>query len=326
MHQLPRSPVLFLAAGAVGAIVLVTAQLYYFVKLQWVIAGLSGIEFWLSVAFGTSFLLCCWIAAARYVLMMFCAYFGWAGSVRPVDQPMRWPRVSVLVPAYNEGDRLAPTLTSILALDYPNRGVRVIDDGSKDQTLEVAAQCVQMDARLRVLHKPNGGKSTALNLGFRESSGDLIFCVDADSQIEPNALRRLVPHFQDRHVGAVAGQVRVRNRGTLVSKLQALEYALMNGMPRLAQSNFAQVLIAPGPIALFRRSVLHEIWHRWGNRGSAVAKAGQISGPWESDTFAEDCDLTLNALLLRYRVVFQPAAISFTTSPAGLFPLLNQRY
>jgi hypothetical protein len=76
MHQLPRSPVSSLAAGAVGAIVLVNPQLYYFVKLQWVIAGLSGIEFWLSVAFGTSFLLCCWIAAARYVLMMFCAYFG----------------------------------------------------------------------------------------------------------------------------------------------------------------------------------------------------------------------------------------------------------
>jgi cellulose synthase/poly-beta-1,6-N-acetylglucosamine synthase-like glycosyltransferase len=100
----------------------------------------------------------------------------------------------------------------------------------------------------------------------------------------------------------------------------------MNGMPRLAQSNFAQVLIAPGPIALFRRSVLHEIWNRWGIRGPAAAKPGLVSGPWESDTFAEDCDLTLNALLLRYRVVFQPAAISFTTSPTSLFPLLNQRY
>src|SRR5262249_10347131 len=89
----PHSPAPFLASGALGAIVLVTAQLYYFVKLQWVIAGQTGIAFWLSVAFGTSFLLFCWIAAVRYVLMMFCAYFGWADSVRPVARPARWPRV-----------------------------------------------------------------------------------------------------------------------------------------------------------------------------------------------------------------------------------------
>src|ERR1700694_3511254 len=93
----PRSPAFFLGTGTLGAIVLMTAQLYYFVKLQSVIAGLSGAAFWLSVAFGTSFLLFCWIAAVRYGLMMFCAYFGWAASVRPVERPARWPRVSVLV-------------------------------------------------------------------------------------------------------------------------------------------------------------------------------------------------------------------------------------
>jgi poly-beta-1,6-N-acetyl-D-glucosamine synthase len=322
----PRSPALFLVTGTFGALVLVTAQLYYFVKLQSVIAGLSGAGFWLSVAFGTSFLLFCWIAAVRYVLMMLCAYFGWAGSVRPISRPMRWPRVSVLVPAYNEAGRIAATLRSILSLDYPDFQVLVVDDGSEDETLDAAAEFARRDGRVRVLRKPNGGKSSALNLGFHESSGDLVFCVDADSQLEPSSLRRLVPLFEDPRVGAVAGQVRVRNRGTLVSKLQALEYALMNGMPRLAQSNFAQVLIAPGPIAVFRRSLLEEIWKRWGSAEPHSGRAGAVAGPWESDTFAEDCDVTLNALLLRYRVVFQPAAISFTTSPAGLFPLLNQRY
>ncbi len=99
----------------------------------------------------------------------------------------------------------------------------------------------------------------------------------------------------------------------------------MNGMSRLAQSNFAQVLIAPGPIAMFRRDLLTDIWMRWGARAPST-RPGAVSGPWESDTFAEDCDVTLNALLLRYRVIFQPAAISYTTSPAALFTLLNQRY
>jgi cellulose synthase/poly-beta-1,6-N-acetylglucosamine synthase-like glycosyltransferase len=320
----PRSPALFLVTGTLGAIVLVTAQLYYFVKLQLIIGGLTGPAFWLTVAFGTSFLLSCWIAAARYLFMMFCAYFGWARAVRPVRRPVPWPFVSVLVPAFNEGSRIADTLRSILAVDYPNFEVLVVDDGSQDDTLAVATEIAGRDCRVRVFRKPNGGKSSALNTGFRESTGAFVLCVDADSQLEPNALRRMVRLLDDSEVGVVAGQVRVRNRSTLVSKLQALEYALMNGMPRLAQSNFSQVLIAPGPIAMFRRDILLEIWRRWGSRTESAP--GAVAGPWESDTFAEDCDVTLNTLLLGKRVIFEPAAISYTTAPVRLIPLLNQRY
>ncbi len=200
--RFPRhSPAFFLVTGALGAVVLVTAQLYYFVKLQLVIGDLSGAPFWLSVAFGTSFLLFCWIAAVRYVLLMLCAYFGWAGSVRPVSTPVRWPLVSILVPAYNEEARLDASLRSILALDYPTLEVLVIDDGSQDGTLDIATRIALLDRRVRVFRKPNGGKSSALNLGFFESSGDLVLCVDADSQLEPNSLRQLVPQFGDPRVG-----------------------------------------------------------------------------------------------------------------------------
>jgi cellulose synthase/poly-beta-1,6-N-acetylglucosamine synthase-like glycosyltransferase len=159
-----------------------------------------------------------------------------ARAVRPVTRPIAWPLVSVLVPAYNEGYRIADTLRSILALDYPSFEVLVVDDGSEDDTLAVATGIASRDRRVRVFRKPNGGKSSALNTGFRESNGAFVLCVDADSQLEPNALRRMVRLLEDSEVGIVAGQVRVRNRSTLVSKLQALEYALMNGMPRLAQS------------------------------------------------------------------------------------------
>jgi biofilm PGA synthesis N-glycosyltransferase PgaC len=102
----------------------------------------------------------------------------------------------------------------------------------------------------------------------------------------------------------------------------------MNGIPRLAQSNFAHVLIAPGPVAMFQRSVLREIWTRWGGAKSDEGRptSQYVSGPWEHDTFAEDCDVTLNTLLLGKRVIFEPAAISYTTSPGWLLPLLNQRY
>jgi glycosyltransferase involved in cell wall biosynthesis len=323
------SPAIFLVLGVAGVIVLSFAQLYYFTKLPLFSEGLHGLSFVLTVTFGTSFLFFCWLGAFRHTLMMTFAYLGWTQTVRPQAEPASWPRVSVLVPAFNESEQIVATLRSLLALDYPDLEVLVVDDGSRDDTFALACRLAGRHGNVvvRVLRKANGGKSSALNLGFRESSGDLILCVDADSRLEASAVRLLARTFENPTVGVAAGQVRVRNRRSLTAKLQALEYGLMNGMPRLAQSNFAYVLIAPGPVAMFRRTVLDEIWRRWGSHAeSARAVEGYVKGPWENDTYAEDCDITLNALLLGKRSVFEPKALSFTTCPDWLFPLLNQRY
>jgi poly-beta-1,6-N-acetyl-D-glucosamine synthase len=324
-----RSPVGYVAFGFFATALLCVAQLYYFGKLQSVIAELSGFSFAFAVTFATSFLVFCWIAATRYLVLLVTAYFGWTHAVRPQAGSSSTPVVSVLLPAFNEAERIGKTLESILASSYPYLEVIVIDDGSTDDTFAVASQFAgeRHGFRVRVLHKENGGKSTALNLGFRESRGELVMCVDADSRLERNAIRRLAALFQDPSVGAAAGQVRVRNRGSTLTRLQALEYALMNGVPRLAQSNFSHVLIAPGPVAMFQRSVLREIWRRWGGAAEEGRPSSRlVTGPWEHDTFAEDCDVTLNTLMLGKRVIFEPAAISYTTSPSWLLPLLNQRY
>jgi len=90
--------------------------------------------------------------------------------------------------------------------------------------------------------------------------------------------------FDDPAVGAAAGQVRVRNRGSLLTRLQALEYALMNGIPRLAQSNFAHVMIAPGPVAMFQRSVLREIWSGGALRNPKTAGRPRNMWPGRGNT------------------------------------------
>ncbi len=324
-----HSPIVYVLLGFVAATVLGVAQLYYFGKLQSVITELSGFAFGFAVTFATSFLVFCWISATRYLILLVNAYFGWTHSVRPQPDSAATPLVSVLLPAFNEEERIASTLESLLASSYPFLEIIVIDDGSTDKTFDVASRFAgeRHGFSVRVVHKPNGGKSTALNLGFRVSHGELVMCVDADSRLERNAIRRLARVLRDGKVAAAAGQVRVRNRRSMLTRLQALEYALMNGIPRLAQSNFSHVLIAPGPVAMFRRSVLLDIWRKWGGQFDEVTPDTKLpSGPWEHDTFAEDCDVTLNALLLGHRVVFEPAAISYTTSPGWLLPLLNQRY
>ncbi|CAK0739399.1 poly-beta-1,6-N-acetyl-D-glucosamine synthase [Gammaproteobacteria bacterium] len=327
--SMPISPIIFVALGFFMLPMLGVTQLYYFNKLQVATAELSGFAFGFAVTFGISFLLFNVFAMTRYVLMIVSAYFGWTHTVRPQPTATETPLVSILLPAFNEEARIAKTIEAILVVNYPALEIIVVDDGSTDDTFAIAIRYVgeHQGMRVRVLRKPNGGKSTALNLGFRESHGPLVLCVDADSLLERNAVKRLVAVLGDPSVGAVSGQVRVRNRGTLLGRMQALEYAMMNGMPRLSQSCFSHVLIAPGPVAMFRRAILDDIWRTWGAGHEEDASSSRyVTGPWERDTFAEDCDLTLNTLLFGKRVLFEPAALSYTTAPDGLFPLLNQRY
>jgi biofilm PGA synthesis N-glycosyltransferase PgaC len=241
--------------------------------------------------------------------------------------PEKWPFVSIFVPAFNESETIGPAIESLLALDYPNFEVIVVDDGSGDGTLERAlpyagcyGHCV-----VRVLRKPNGGKWSAHNLAFRHSTGELVLCLDADSRIEVGSLRRLVARMRDPRVAGVSGQIRVRNRVNLLTRLQGLEYLLANGAMRMAQSGSGTVLVVPGPIGLFRRSVLEEVHIRFGQRHERL-RAGEVAGPFEGDTFAEDFDLSLAILALGERIVYEPEAVSNTKAPDWTFALLNQRY
>jgi biofilm PGA synthesis N-glycosyltransferase PgaC len=109
------------------------------------------------------------------------------------------PPVSVLVPAYNEGAVLERAIQSLLRLDYPEYEILIIDDGSPDNTLATASalEGVFDGVPIRVFSKPNGGKATALNLGIDNSVHPFILCMDADSTVEPQLLRRAMPHFED---------------------------------------------------------------------------------------------------------------------------------
>jgi biofilm PGA synthesis N-glycosyltransferase PgaC len=238
-----------------------------------------------------------------------------------------WPFVSVFVPAYNESDTIDAALASLRQLDYPNFEVIVVDDGSTDDTYTKAIRhqgqhggCV-----MRVFRKINGGKWSAHNFAFARSRGELVLCLDADSRVENDALRRLVARMADPAVSAVSGQIRVRNRVNLLTRLQALEYIMANGAMRMAQSASGTVLVVPGPIGLFRRSVLEEVFMRFGYHERSLA-AGEVLGPFEGDTFAEDFDLSLAILSLNGRVVYEPHAVSHTKSPDWSMTLLNQRY
>ncbi len=238
-----------------------------------------------------------------------------------------WPFVSIFVPSYNESATIEAALGALIGLDYPRYEVIVVNDGSTDDTLRRARR---LEGRhggctVRVVDKPNGGKWSAHNLAFRRSTGELILCIDADSRLCPQALRTMVARMADPNIDGIAGQMRVRNRNRLLTRLQGLEYLIANGAVRTGQGLFGTVLIVPGPIGMFRRSVLEEVWLRYSDKNDSGAPRA-VAGPFEGDTFAEDFDLSLAILSLGGNIVYEPGAVSFTNAPETPFALVNQRY
>jgi len=247
----------------------------------------------------------------RYFSLLWFAYLGHAErNVLGVKKHHEIPSVSIVMPAYNEGALLERALASLMELEYPEYEVVVVDDGSKDDTLERA---VKWEGRrgpveVKVITKRNGGKASALNAGIAASKHPFILCMDADSTLHPKTLIRAIEHFANPSVGAVAGNVKVENRGKIITKLQALEYIEGLNMPRRAQGFVAAVNIVPGPVGMFRREALEEV------------------GGYETDTFAEDADLTLKMIAAGWKVVYEDAAIAWSEAPERWIDLVQQRY
>lgn len=223
---------------------------------------------------------------------------------------MHLPRVSIIVPSYNEGVVIESSIRSLLNLQYPALEILVIDDGSSDDTLERAKRYNGRHGStvVRVETKPNGGKGDALNFGIKLATGEFVLTVDADSRLEPASLLYAVQHFKKPEVAAVAGNVKVGNRHNMLTKMQALEYIEGLNLVRRSQGYFSAVNIIPGPLGLFRRSILNEI------------------GGYELDTFAEDCDITIKLLIHGYKIEYEPYAITWTEAPETMRDFFKQRY
>jgi cellulose synthase/poly-beta-1,6-N-acetylglucosamine synthase-like glycosyltransferase len=237
--------------------------------------------------------------------------------------------VSILVPAFQESATITSALRALVALDYPNYEIIVVDDGSLDDTFEQASAFVGGHGRcnLKLIQKPNGGKWSALNLAFEHATADFILCIDADSRISSDALKRLVTRMDRPEVAAVSGQVTVRNRRRMITRLQAYEYVVANGGLRTAQSLFGMVLVVPGPIGLYRRKALQVVFETDIRAADRLpSSAGEVSGPFSHETFAEDFHLSLTIVALGGRIVYEPRAVCYTKTPDLTHTLLSQRY
>src|SRR6201994_72663 len=221
------------------------------------------------------------------------------------------PRVAVLIPAYNEEKVIARTVRSVLMSNYKNLRIIVIDDGSRDNTYKIATETYAREieqGRVTVLTKPNGGKAEALNFALQQTDEEVYIGIDADGVVAHDAISRLVPHFANPRIGAVAGNAKVGDRVNLWTRWQALEYITSQNFERRALDLFDVVTVVPGAIGAWRTAAVKAV------------------GGYHPDTVAEDADLTLALLERGYAVIYEDQALAFTEAPANANGLARQRF
>jgi len=218
------------------------------------------------------------------------------------------PTVSVLIPAHNEESVIVQTVNSVLASDFADLRVIVIDDGSTDATGALLEKHFGGESRVQIIHQVNRGKPAALSAGVASADTEIIVTIDADTEIEPDAISKLVRHFSDPQVGAVAGNVKVGNRSRWLTRWQALEYITSQNMEKRAFDLLNCITVVPGALGAWRRK--------------AVEAAGGIT----ADTVAEDADLTIAIRRLGWRVSYDEEAIAWTEAPETAGVLIRQRF
>ncbi|MFD1920323.1 polysaccharide deacetylase family protein [Streptomyces beijiangensis] len=213
--------------------------------------------------------------------------------------------VSVIVPAYNESACIADTLRSLAASDHPVE-IIVVDDGSTDDTAEIA-RSLELPG-VTVLCQRNLGKSSALNTGIAHAGHELIVMVDGDTIFEPSTVGALVQPFADPAIGAVAGNARVGNHRTMISRWQHIEYVMGFNLDRRMYDVLRCMPTVPGAVGAYRRAALDRV------------------GRMSSDTLAEDTDITMALHRDGWQVVYEERARAHTEAPGSLGELWRQRY
>jgi cellulose synthase/poly-beta-1,6-N-acetylglucosamine synthase-like glycosyltransferase/peptidoglycan/xylan/chitin deacetylase (PgdA/CDA1 family)/spore germination protein YaaH len=262
---------------------------------------------WFRVGFATIFVVGIFLVSGRAIVIGVLALIE---KLRPdhAVMPNPPPDVTVLIPAHNEETVIVQTVASVLATGTPNLQIIVVDDGSTDRTGALLDEHFSGDPRVHIIHQVNRGKSAALSLAMSQARTAIVVTIDADTEIEPDAIWKLLRHFSDPRTAAVAGNVKVGNRTRWLTRWQALEYITSQNMEKRAFDLLNCITVVPGALGAWRKE--------------AIEAVGGIS----SDTVAEDADLTIAIRRLGWRISYDEEAIAWTEAPETAGALVRQRF
>ena len=230
----------------------------------------------------------------------------------PVQQPPalpHYPLVAVLVPCFNEGDNAEETLAQALKLNYPHFEVIAINDGSSDNTAAVLDRLALQYSQLRVVHlAENQGKAMALQAGSLVTEAEYLLGIDGDALLDPDAAQWMIRHFlTHRNVAAVTGNPRIRNRSTLLGRVQVGEFSSIIGMIKRAQRTFGRLFTVSGAVTAFRKSAVHAV------------------GYWSPNMLTEDIDISWKLQRSGWDIEFEPNAMVWVLMPETYSGLWKQR-
>jgi len=275
----------------------------------WFDRSAFGVLNWSATIIHWMFLLGIVLGASRlFIIGILALYQRWRRRSTVFD-PAFSPSVAVVVPAYNEERVILQTVASLLACDHPAQfEIIVVDDGSTDATYRVLRETFADNPKVRVFTKPNGGKSAALNFGVAQTQAEIVVALDADTVFARDTILKLVRHFTDPRVGAVAGNAKVGNRISLLTRWQALEYITSQNLDRRAFDVLNCITVVPGAVGAWRRQLIER------------------AGGFTHHTLAEDADLTLAIRKVGYAIVYEDEAVALTEVPDTVRGFIRQRY
>lgn len=220
----------------------------------------------------------------------------------------KYPKVTVIVPCWNEEKTIYKTVCSLLNLNYPKEKIKIflIDDGSTDGTWNAILKFAK-HSNIKIFHKENGGKYTALNLGLESVETDYLGCLDADSIADPESLIRIMSCFEkDPNIMAVAPSIVAINSNSFIQKAQEAEYFLAVYIKKML-GFLGAIHVTPGPLTIFRKKVFNDL------------------GPYRHAHNTEDMEIAYRMQKNHYKIEQCNDAYIYTNTPATVVKLYKQR-
>lgn len=218
------------------------------------------------------------------------------------------PKVSIIIPAWNEEKGIAGTIKSAIELDYPRKKLEiiVIDDGSKDNTYAIAKSFKNKNVKV-FKNKINMGKGASMNFGIKKAKGEIIVTMDADNIIvKGDILKKMVYNFNDSNVMCIAPTTAIYNPKGILQRVQQVEY-LLGVFLRKAFSSINAIHITSGAFSVYRKSFFEK------------------HGDFDEHALTEDMEMALRIQYYGYRIVNDLTAVAYTIAPNKFIPLMKQR-
>lgn len=248
--------------------------------------------------------------ALYFEVFFLITYFEFADKNRKIlmpKVPSKFPSVSIIVPVWNEETTVLKTVFSLLRLNYPKDklSIFIVDDGSTDNTWKVI-QRFSRNKQVKLFRKENGGKYTALNFALGHIDSELVGCLDADSFVHPEALKRIVVQFEDEEVMAVTPSIKIHEPKNILGLIQKAEY-IFGIFLRKVFGYLDAIYVTPGPFSIFRRSVFEKI------------------GNYKHAYNTEDMEIGIRMQKNGMKIGNVHDAFVYTVAPTGIRGLYKQR-